>query len=107
MYNKTLQKQVQSLENTATPHLVHKATICISHRSFLVGLGEHGSYTNNRKRHLPRDQFHRTLWHGPYLDLFEELVPGSVAGFAHVDVLGSEALGLHFEIILQKAESHN
>lgn len=86
-------------------YLFHKASpICVWHSKFVqIRLGKHGGNADNRQWHISRHQLHRTGRHGPYLDLFERLVPGSVAGFTNVHVFSCKSLRLYFEIILQKA----
>lgn len=85
-------------------YLVHEAaSVCRGHRQLVqVRLGKYGGDTDHRQRRLPRNELDGAPGHGPQLDLFEGLVPGSVARFTDVDVLGSEAFRLQFEIILRR-----
>lgn len=85
-------------------YLVHEAaSVCRGHRQLVqVRLGKYGGDTDHRQRRLPRNELDGAPRHGPQLDLFEGLIPGSVARFTDVNVLGSEAFRLQFEIILRR-----
>lgn len=72
-----------------------------------VGLGKHGGHADNWHWYVAGQQLDAAGWRGPNLDLLEGLVLGSVARLTHVDVVGRKALGLQFEIILQRKKRAN
>lgn len=69
---------------------------------FLLLLGgKHRRHPDDRQRYLSGKKPNGAQGHGPHLDLLEGLGLGRVSRLADVDILGSEAFWVKFEVLLK------